>query len=155
MEPKGGDKYSNSFLRDTGKVENRVAVRIFVSLGVRVLDLVTWVDPVLQILGAAPATCVQQPPRVRGAPPQLRGILGRGPSASRALQNMELKTAAREKCAVKDANASPEMLPACVCACMCVSPGLSLTCCMDCVETAAQGGVRSAGEPLMATTAEC
>ena len=109
MEPKRGDKYSDSFLTDTGKVENRVAVRIFITLGVRILDLVTWVDPVLQILGAAPATCVQQPRRVRG---HLLGCQAFWAGAHPLLQNTELKLAAREKRAVKDANASLEMLPA-------------------------------------------
>lgn len=83
MEPKKkGNKYSDSFLRATGKVENRVAIRIFIVSGMRVLDLVTWVGAVLQILGAAPATCVAAASRVERAPPQLRSVLGRGPSAS-------------------------------------------------------------------------
>ena len=82
---KKGNKYSDSFLRGTGKVENRVAISIFIGLGMRVLDLVTWVGAVLQILGAAPATGVAAASRVERvlrAPPQLRGVLGRSPSAS-------------------------------------------------------------------------
>lgn len=111
MEPSRGDKYSDSFLRDTGKVENRVAVRISIRLGVRVLDLVTWVDPVLQILGAAPAPCMQQLPGARG---HLLSCKVFWAGAHQLLLKRELKIAAREKCAVKDANASLEMLPACM-----------------------------------------
>lgn len=62
MEPKRGDKYSGSFLRDAGKVQNKD----FYQLGGLGQDLVSGMGLVLQILGAAPSTCMQQPPRVRG-----------------------------------------------------------------------------------------
>lgn len=77
-------------------------------MGVLGLDLVTEVDLVLQILGAAPTTCVQQPPRVRGHL-LICGVVWEG--AHQHLQDRELNMGTREKCAVRDANTFPGMLP--------------------------------------------
>lgn len=66
-------------------------------------DLVTGVELVLQILGAAPATCVQQLPRVRGH------LLVCGAVWEGAHQHL-LNVGARGKCDVKDAGASPGVL---------------------------------------------
>lgn len=90
-----------------GKVENIPAVGILIGLGARFGDVMTRMGSELRIWGAAAATRMQQPPRARGHLSSC--VWGRGPSASAALQNLELNAAARGTHAGRDADTSLEM----------------------------------------------